>query len=189
LEAIQAAKDQSRFREVNERLWSMNSHFEALGEVEFLCECARRDCMEHVSMSLKAYEALRRVPTHFAVAPDMGHVFTEVERVFARREGYFVVEKFGEAGVMATRLDPTRRSLPVDSLWQSGLGECIGSGVFPMRRTEQFGEDGQTTTGVCAGCLERMALDSNGVIPGHPPPGSTPAKRIVEGGSSANELE
>jgi hypothetical protein len=38
------------------------------------------------------------------------HVFAGVERIFAKRNGYFVVEKFGEAGVAAIELDPRRRT-------------------------------------------------------------------------------
>lgn len=110
MEAIQAAEDQSLFRKVNERVWAISSSFGAIEEVKFLCECARRDCTEEVNMSLTAYEALRRVPTHFAVSPNVGHVFPEVERIFAKQDGYFVLEMFGEAGVEATRLDPSRRS-------------------------------------------------------------------------------
>ena len=40
----------------------------------------------------------------------MDHVFADVERIFAKRDGYFVVEKFGEAGVAAIELDPRRRT-------------------------------------------------------------------------------
>jgi hypothetical protein len=169
MDAIQAAEDQSLFRKVNERVWAISNSFDAMQDVKFLCECARRDCMEQVTMSLTAYEALRRVPTHFAVFPNNGHVFPDVERIFAKREGYLVVEKFGEAGVEATRLDPSRRSAPLDSIYQPELSECIGSEVEPLRESEQLETDG-STTGVCPGCLERRVV-SNSVIPAHQPPG------------------
>ena len=169
MDAIQAAEEQSLFRKVNERVWAISNSFDALQDVKFLCECPRRDCTEQVSMSLTAYEGLRRVPTHFAVSPSPGHVFLEVERIFAKREGYFVVEKFGEAGAAATRLDPSRRSAPLDSIYQPDLSECIGSGVDPLRESEQLETDG-STTGVCPGCLERRVL-SNSEIPPHQPLG------------------
>jgi hypothetical protein len=35
-----------------------------------------------------------------------------------------------------------------------------------MQRTTRYEEDG-STTGVCAGCLERMALDADGFVPPH----------------------
>ena len=76
-----------------------------------------------------------------------------------------MVEKFGEAGAAATRLDPSRRSAPLDSIYQPDLSECIGSGVDPLRGSEQLETDG-STTGVCPGCLERRVL-SNSEIPPH----------------------
>jgi hypothetical protein len=111
MDAIQAAKDQSLFRGVNERLLDMNKGFdEVSGDADFLCECASQDCIKHVSLTLDDYEEIRRVPTHFAVTDSMDHVFADVERIFAKRDGYFVVEKFGEAGVAAIELDPRRRT-------------------------------------------------------------------------------
>lgn len=111
MDAIQAAEDQSLFREVNERLREMNEAFElAAGDAEFLCECASEDCMKPVSITVDAYEQVRRVSTHFAVAPGMEHVFPDVERIFAKRDGYSVVEMFGEAGLAAIKLDPRKRN-------------------------------------------------------------------------------
>jgi hypothetical protein len=111
MDAIQAAKDQSLFRGVNERLLDLNEGFdEVSGDADFLCECASQDCIKHVSLTLDDYEEIRRVPTHFAVTDSMDHVFADVERIFAKRDGYFVVEKFGEAGVAAIELDPRRRT-------------------------------------------------------------------------------
>jgi hypothetical protein len=118
MDAIQAAKDQSLFRGVNERLLDMNEGFdEVSGDADFLCECASQDCIKHVSLTLDDYEEIRRVPTHFAVTDSMDHVFADVERIYAKRDGYFGVEKFGEAGVAAIELDPRKRTRllrPVD---------------------------------------------------------------------------
>lgn len=60
-------------------------------------------------MTLDSYDEMRRVPTHFAVGAGIDHVFPDIERIFARRDGYFVVEKFGEAGIAAIRLDSRSR--------------------------------------------------------------------------------
>jgi hypothetical protein len=110
MDAIQAAHDQSLFRGVNERLRELNEAFEAVDDSEFLCECARQECMQPVSIPISAYEEVRRVPTHFAVAPGVEHVFADVERVFEEHGAYWVVEKFGVAGVAAIKLDPRRRT-------------------------------------------------------------------------------
>jgi hypothetical protein len=110
MDAIQAAKDQSVFRRVNERMRDMHESFEVMDEAEFLCECAKRECMKHVRIALEDYEELRRVPTHFAVSPGHGHVFPDVERLFETHSGYWVVEKYGQAGLAAIKLDPRSRA-------------------------------------------------------------------------------
>ena len=110
MDAIKAAKNQSFFREVNERMRGLNESFEQVdGGADFLCECAGEDCTDPILITLDAYEEMRRVPTHFAVAAGMDHIFPDIERIFAKRDGYLVVEKFGEAGLAAFRLDPRSR--------------------------------------------------------------------------------
>lgn len=120
MDAIQAARDQSLFREVNERVRVIHESFKVIGRAEFWCECARRDCMKHVSMTLDAYEELRSSPAHFAVTPGHDHVFPEVDRLFETNNGYWVVERFGEAGLAAIKLDPRSRANRVE-LGRTGL--------------------------------------------------------------------
>jgi len=98
-----AALEQSLFREVNERLRYINEGFG-----DFVCECANGDCSEHVVMTQVEYEDVRRDSTHFLVTPGPGHVFPDVERVSEENDRYVVVEKFGEAGDAAVRLDRRR---------------------------------------------------------------------------------
>jgi hypothetical protein len=110
LDAVQAARDQSLFREVNEKLRGTNAAFEAAGrDATFVCECANHDCTEQVPVPLVEYHAVRLVPTHFIVAPNSGHVFPNVERVAEQQDTYWVVEKYGDAGLAAIQLDPRRR--------------------------------------------------------------------------------
>jgi hypothetical protein len=45
-------------------------------------------------------------------------------------------------------------------------GECIGSGGLSVPEWDRIEEDG-FTTGVCAGCLERLALALDGFLPRH----------------------
>jgi SpoU rRNA methylase family enzyme len=107
---VGSAQDQALWREVNERLRDLNEAFEHVArDSEFLCECANRNCMEHITMTLDEYERVRLVPTHFLVLPGDGHVLEEIERVVEEHDGYLVVEKFGDAGRMATKLDPRSR--------------------------------------------------------------------------------
>jgi hypothetical protein len=113
MNAIEAAKNQSFFREVNERMRGLSESVEQVGGgADFLCECAGENCTDPVQITLDDYEEMRRVPTHFAVAAGMDHVFPDIERIVAKRDGYFVVEKFGEAGLAAIKLDPRSRPRP-----------------------------------------------------------------------------
>ncbi len=102
---LEGARTQSLFREVNERIDEIG---EQTTEDDLLCECANKECVETIVLTLGEYESVRRVPTHFFVAP--GHDVPEIERVVERNERYVVVEKFGDAGIAAVRLDPRRRS-------------------------------------------------------------------------------
>lgn len=100
-----AARNEALFRRVNERVEEVSQAFQSiLEDADFFCECADVDCMEQMRMTLREYEALRDVSTHFAVKP--GHVAPEDERVVEERVGYVVVEKIGHAGERAAELDP-----------------------------------------------------------------------------------
>jgi hypothetical protein len=70
---------------------------------QFLCECSNESCHAVLSTSPEEYDAIRVMPTWFIVAPD--HYDTLVERVVESRPGYDLIEKFGEGGLAAIRLD------------------------------------------------------------------------------------
>jgi hypothetical protein len=71
-------------------------------DADYVCECARNECMDRIVMSLQGYREIRRVPTHFFVK--RGHVYPEFERVVEEHDGWVIVEKFGEAGAEAVAL-------------------------------------------------------------------------------------
>jgi hypothetical protein len=101
-----AARNQSLFREVNERLE------EVMGELsmfhEFICECAEPECSEQLSMTHDEYEVIREHPARFAVMP--GHVVSEVEQVVGGApDRYVVVEKIERAAEIAAHFDPRLR--------------------------------------------------------------------------------
>ena len=110
-----AAFNQSMFREVNEKIEGLfrgdNSTL-----TEFSCECADEQCRRGLPLTVEEYEHVRRIPTHFLVVP--GHHYLDVERL-VESDGasgrYEVVEKFGEAGKLAVRLDPRSRPNIVSS--------------------------------------------------------------------------
>ena len=103
------AGNEALFREVNERVAEVATHFievEAKGEeVEFTCECGRADCAEPIALTLVEYEAIRAESTHFCVVPE--HEQPEIETVIRRTPTYFVVEKRDEdAQEIARETDP-----------------------------------------------------------------------------------
>ena len=72
---------------------------------EFVCECANDDCVERLPVPRDEYVAVRSEPRRFIVAP--GHEAAELETVVERHDRFFVVEKQGQAGRTAERLDPS----------------------------------------------------------------------------------
>jgi hypothetical protein len=103
------AGNEALFREVNERVAEVATHFIEVetksDKVEFTCECGRADCAEPIAMTLAEYEAIRAVPTRFAVVP--AHEQPEIEIVVERHPTYFVVEKRDEdAQEIARDTDP-----------------------------------------------------------------------------------
>jgi hypothetical protein len=105
--AARAGRNQSLYREVNERVKEMNEAFDAFLPVgEWICECANDECFETIAMTHEEYEAVRVGGTRFFVKPEDGHVVPEAETVVERHERYWVVEKVGVAGTVAERQDP-----------------------------------------------------------------------------------
>jgi hypothetical protein len=102
--AERQGRNESLFREVNERIAELNQAFDIEGRSEFLCECTQEECKEPISISIAEYENVRNDSTRFFVVP--GHEDERVERVVERNDRYVVVEKIGEAAEEADDLDP-----------------------------------------------------------------------------------
>ena len=105
-EMLRAARNQSLYREVNERIEELNERFDAAlaAGATWVCECADRECSEPMELTLGEYEELRSHPNRFAVLP--GHVLETVEHVVDAHDGYVVVEKVGPAAAYAAEVDP-----------------------------------------------------------------------------------
>ena len=102
-----AARNQSLFREINERVKRLNDGFSMVLPLgDWICECADDTCVERIELSAHAYEVVRANGTHFLVAPSDAHVYPDVERVTVRNDHYWVVEKFGKAGEVAEGFNP-----------------------------------------------------------------------------------
>jgi hypothetical protein len=99
------AKNQTLFREVNERIKGVNAEVPLEEETDFLCECGNEDCTEPVSLSLAEYEHVRSGPTLFAIVP--GHQTVDIEHVVSQNTRYAVVEKDAPlAARIAVEQDP-----------------------------------------------------------------------------------
>ena len=115
--AERAAKNQSTFRDANERIEQAAERLEDLDPVPFICECPQRDCTELVRLFLADYEAIREHGERFFAAP--GHEVCEVDgvevaRLLERRDGFSVMEKVGEAGQVARQQDPRQGDSQAD---------------------------------------------------------------------------
>jgi len=101
--AERAARNESVFREVNERVQDVNDRFETV-EGTFFCECSDAGCAQTFAMVAADYERLRGHDDHFALV--RGHDDPSIERILEERDEYVVVEKLGEGASVAKRLDP-----------------------------------------------------------------------------------
>jgi hypothetical protein len=107
LDQRRAAKNQSLFRDVNERINDINkAHDLWVTLSDWFCECPAHKCTTRIALTPHQYEAVRANPTHFIVAPNNKHLVPDVERVIDRRARYWVVEKVGEAAAVAEQLHP-----------------------------------------------------------------------------------
>ena len=70
----------------------------------FVCECGNLGCQAKITLSIPAYESVRRDFDRFFVVP--GHEIAEVDRVVEEHSGYLVVvKKEPEAKAMAEESD------------------------------------------------------------------------------------
>ena len=102
-----AARNQTLFRQVNERIEALNESFGLVLPIgEWVCECANTECTKLIELTVAEYEAVRGEATHFAVHPSDEHVWPDVEWVIERNDRYWVVEKLGESAEIVERSDP-----------------------------------------------------------------------------------
>jgi hypothetical protein len=106
---VRAARNQTLYREVNEKIEGLNEAFAEVLDAgsAWICECADTECTRPLEMTLGEYEHLRTHPDRFAVAP--GHVYPDVERVVDETDRYQIVEKLGVGSTYAIERDPRAR--------------------------------------------------------------------------------
>jgi hypothetical protein len=106
--AARLATNESRFREINERV---ERDLEPLVDTQdellpFVCECGRRGCADTIGLCVAEYESVRGDPTRFVVVP--GHEIEDVEDVVERTDRYVVVRKHPDTWAIVERSDPRR---------------------------------------------------------------------------------
>jgi hypothetical protein len=101
------AANEAVFREVNERIESLQQRF-ALADDEplhIVCECDRLACSERIEVSVAVYERTRDDSALFFVSP--GHEDPAVEDVVDSGGEYLIVRKNpGEPQQIAAETDP-----------------------------------------------------------------------------------
>ena len=101
---IRAARNESLYRALNERLEQVREGVSDDEETEYFCECAQRSCATMVSLSRQEYEHVRSAGDQFLVAPN--HLVPDVERISETHDTYWIVEKLGIGSYVADALDP-----------------------------------------------------------------------------------
>jgi hypothetical protein len=106
------AENEALFRDINERvsrIRDQTGESDVSGDelLDFLCECARQECLEKLQLTPSEYERVRSVPTDFLVAP--GHQVAEIERIVSENERFTIVRKEGRAAEIARMRDPRGR--------------------------------------------------------------------------------
>jgi len=101
---LRAARNESLFREVNERIDSTGSGASPMF-TEFMCECADDSCFEYVSLTSEEYASVRKMGAVFFILKP-GHALPAVERVVGgEADRYDIVEKLGVAAEVAVKLE------------------------------------------------------------------------------------
>jgi hypothetical protein len=104
-----AAKNQSLFREVNERIEGVAGSWRV---TSFICECADDTCDKKCDLTVQDYEKIRSDPNSFFVLH--GHEIPDVEQITHSTDRYLVVAKLGVGASVAEQLDPRGRTEPPD---------------------------------------------------------------------------
>jgi hypothetical protein len=100
------ARNQSTFRDANERIEEAAEKHALPGDVPFICECAEATCSQILLLSLDEYERIRANPRHFLVAPGHAEAAGEAAHIVEEHPTWVLAEKVGRAGEIAARLDP-----------------------------------------------------------------------------------
>jgi hypothetical protein len=84
--------NEALFREVNAHIAELEDRISVVGDLlPLICECANTGCTTIIEVEHGTFEAVRKNPLRFLVAP--GHERPDVETVVGRGATYVIVEK------------------------------------------------------------------------------------------------
>jgi hypothetical protein len=101
---VRLARNESRFRKVNEAIASGRRLRDVDARLPVVCECGQLGCNDVLSLTVAEYEAVRHSGRRFILRP--GHEDPDVEVVVSEAGDHVVVEKTGDAGEAAEDEDP-----------------------------------------------------------------------------------
>jgi hypothetical protein len=102
--AEQRAKNESTFREANEKLEDRVVELSLTEErTPYLCECDDPRCTEIIRLTIPEYESVRGNPRQFVVTLEHDSL---PDRVVEEHEGFTVIQKTGEEGRLVEKEDP-----------------------------------------------------------------------------------
>jgi hypothetical protein len=102
------AHNEAWFRDLNERKaeWLRGG----LAVAGFRCECWRMDCGARIQLTGREWQEVRSRAERFAVAP--GHSAADLEEVVKEYPHFWIIEKRGEAGELAAKLEQETSAEP-----------------------------------------------------------------------------
>jgi hypothetical protein len=108
--ARRTAENEARFRDANERIEDAVLRLEPNATtIPFVCECGRPECLTTLRLTIADYEAARESPRFFLCEPGHEILGPGLGRVVRETNNVVIVEKLGEAGLVAHQRDPRSR--------------------------------------------------------------------------------
>jgi hypothetical protein len=104
--AERVARNDSIFRDANEKINDAVTRYGVDGRLPFICECADPACTEIVHLDPATYEQIRANPLLFLNARGHNTAGGPYAAVVERGDGYEVIEKQGPARPIAAERDP-----------------------------------------------------------------------------------
>jgi hypothetical protein len=105
-----AARNDSTFRDANERIFRSAREYDVTDAIPFLCECANPSCTAIVRLSAEEYDRIRAEARRFFYSSGHSEPFRNALEVVERHATYEVVVKTGRAAEIAEELDPRQRA-------------------------------------------------------------------------------